>query len=137
LNNSIVAASFYLGRNRSVVCRATDRLWFKGGVGAGQLSVSDSESSSTVRSDTRVAGMLAVGVELFQGRSSALDLQLRGAATSFSDGTITNGSLLIGYSWYQGTVVKKSRFLVRIRCRAMVAEVAQFPGSDVSASDLT
>lgn len=79
---------------------AVDRLWFKAGVGIGQLSVSENESSSTLRSDTRAAAMLAVGVELFQGRSSALDLQLRGAATSFSDATITNGSFLIGYSWY-------------------------------------
>jgi hypothetical protein len=53
-----------------------------------------------MRSETRAAAMLAVGVELLQGRSSALDLQLRGAATSFSDSTITNGSFLIGYSWY-------------------------------------
>jgi hypothetical protein len=79
---------------------ASDRLWFKGGIGIGQLSVSDGNSSSRLRSDTRIAGMLALGVELFQARSSALDLQLRGAATSFSDGTMTNGSILIGYSWY-------------------------------------
>jgi hypothetical protein len=78
---------------------AADRLWFKGGVGIGQLSVS-AESASTQRSDSRAAVMLAIGVELLQGRSSALDLQLRGAATSFSDTTITNGSLLVGYSWY-------------------------------------
>jgi hypothetical protein len=77
-----------------------ERLWLKGGLGIGQLSVSDNESSSMVRSDTRAAAMLALGVELLQGRSSALDLQLRGAATSFSDATLTNGSILIGYSWY-------------------------------------
>jgi hypothetical protein len=79
---------------------AADRLWLKGGLGIGQLTASESESSSTLRSETRAAAMLAIGVELFQGRSSALDLQLRGAATSFSDATVTNGSLLIGYSWY-------------------------------------
>ena len=77
-----------------------DRLWLKGGLGIGQLSGSDNAGSSTQRSETRPAGMLALGVELFQGQSSALDLQLRGAATSFSGVTLTNGSILIGYSWY-------------------------------------
>jgi len=56
--------------------------------------------SETLRSETRSAGLLAIGFELFQGRSSALDVQLRGAATSFSDGTLTNSSIHIGYNWY-------------------------------------
>jgi hypothetical protein len=78
---------------------ATDRLWLKAGVGIGQLSVSDNGSES-LHSDTNAAGMLAIGVELFQGRSSALDVQLRGAATSFPESTLTNSSIHIGYNWY-------------------------------------
>jgi hypothetical protein len=79
---------------------ASERFWLKAGVGIGQLSVSDNGGNDALRSDTRAAGMLAIGFELFQGRSSALDVQLRGAATSFSDGTLTNSSIHIGYNWY-------------------------------------
>lgn len=78
---------------------ASERFWLKAGVGIGQLSVSGNGTES-LHSDTRAAGMLAIGLELFQGRSSALDVQLRGAATSFPDGTLTNSSIHIGYSWY-------------------------------------
>jgi len=78
---------------------ASERFWLKAGVGIGALSVSDNRSEQA-RSDTRPAAMLAIGFELFQGRSSALDVQLRGAATSFPDGTLTNSSIHIGYNWY-------------------------------------
>ena len=78
---------------------ASERFWLKAGVGVGRLSLSDN-GSEALHSETRAAGMVAIGLELFQGRSSALDVQLRGAATSFSDGTLTNSSIHIGYSWY-------------------------------------
>jgi hypothetical protein len=78
---------------------ASEWFWLKAGVGIGRLSVSDN-GNAPLRSDTRPAAMLAIGLELFQGRSSALDVQLRGAATSFSDGTLTNSSIHIGYNWY-------------------------------------
>ena len=75
-----------------------DRFWFKAGIGVGEVTASGNDISD--RSGAHLGGMAAVGVELLQGHSSALDLQLRGAFTSLDGGTFSNGSLLLGYNWY-------------------------------------
>ncbi|MCC6998836.1 MAG: hypothetical protein IT370_29760 [Deltaproteobacteria bacterium] len=85
-----VAAQLFLG----------DRFWVKGGLGVGQLQLSDDSGQVRLESDTGPAVMLAAGFELLQTRTSALDIQVRAAATDFEGGTITNGSLNVAYNWY-------------------------------------
>lgn len=90
----------------------TDRFWVKAGLGAGQLSYQEdsSDSSDPKESDWGTAVMLAVGMEVYQGQTFALDLQLRGAAVTYENQdivgnseettTITNVGVMLGFNWY-------------------------------------
>jgi hypothetical protein len=78
----------------------TPRLWIKGGVGVAQMSVSDEDGETVEESETGRGALAAIGYELVQSRTFALDLQARVAAGEYSDVTITNGSVLLGFNWY-------------------------------------
>jgi len=80
----------------------TDRLWLKGGIGLGQLSLQSDDGRVALQSDTGPAGMFAVGFEVMQAERSALDVQFRVASTTFEDAdvTITNASFNVAYNWY-------------------------------------
>jgi hypothetical protein len=79
----------------------TPRIWLKGGLGIGQLSVSDEAGNRVAASETGTGVLFAGGVELLQTRSFAMDLQLRGSAVTYEDAqTISMGSLNLGFNWY-------------------------------------
>lgn len=79
----------------------TPRVWIKGGLGAGQLSVADDEGDTIAESETGGGVLLAGGVEIAQTRSFALDLQLRASAVTYSDAdTIAMASVGLGFNWY-------------------------------------
>ena len=79
----------------------TPRVWIKGGLGIGQLSVNDDEGNRVAASETGAGVLLAGGVELVQTRGFALDLQLRASAVNYDDAdTITMSSLNLGFNWY-------------------------------------
>lgn len=96
-----IAGQYFFGRG-----------WLKAGIGRGQLSYQENQSDPDNRkkSDWGTALMLAAGVELYQGQTFALDLQLRGATVTYenqesvenSDGTatITNVGVMLGFNWY-------------------------------------
>jgi len=79
---------------------ATPQLWVKGGVGIGRLSVSDENGQTIAQSDTAGAAMGAVGFEVMQGQSFALDLSLRVVPVFYDGDTVTNTALNIGFNWY-------------------------------------
>lgn len=79
----------------------TPRVWVKGGVGVGQLSVNDDTGARVAESETGTGVLLAGGVELLQTESFALDLQLRGSAVTYDEAnTISMGSINLGFNWY-------------------------------------
>jgi len=79
---------------------ATDILWLKGGLGMGNMQLSDAYSG-TFGDETGFALMGAIGLELMQTYNSTLDLQLRvGHAFYTEGGDVDNLALMIGFNWY-------------------------------------
>lgn len=80
----------------------TPRFWIKAGLGNGRLSVSVEGDGykSEWNSAWGVGALAAAGYELYQGKTFALDVQLRGAATTYEDYQLNNGSLSLGFNWY-------------------------------------
>lgn len=75
-----------------------DRFWVKGGVGAGQLDVSD--GNSRLVSDTALAMMAAAGYEVVQRGTFTVDLQGRFGNTRFDGGAVNMMSAHVGVNWY-------------------------------------
>jgi hypothetical protein len=81
---------------------ASPIVWFKGGIGLGNTTVSNPVENS-IRGATATALMGAIGVELLQNGPFALDLQGRVGHTFFSSadgGAMTDYALMIGFNWY-------------------------------------
>lgn len=78
----------------------TPQLWIKGGIGIGRLSLNDADGNEVLASETGGAVMGGVGYEVLQGRSFALDVQLRASAAKYDETTISMGSLTLGLNWY-------------------------------------
>ncbi len=79
----------------------TPRVWLKGGLGIGRLSVNDRDGNEIAASETGTGALFAAGVELVQSRTFALDLQLRASAVSYDNvDTISMTSLTVGVNWY-------------------------------------
>jgi len=76
------------------------QFWIKGGVGAGQLSISDDRGDTVARSDTGFGVFGAAGFEVFQGSRFALDLQLRLGTVKYDGGSVNMGALTVGANWY-------------------------------------
>jgi len=79
----------------------TPRVWIKGGIGVGQLSVSDNNGDVVAESEVGAGVMFAAGVEVLQSRNFALDLQLRGSGVTYDENdTVSMASLTLGFNWY-------------------------------------
>ena len=79
-------------------------VWLKGGLGFGLLRYES--PSFAAESELGFGGMVAAGFEVIQGPRYAVDVQIRGAAVKYEDsvdgpgGTLNNGSVMVGISWY-------------------------------------
>jgi hypothetical protein len=105
-DTSVVVASFDDGSsiNHNVYALAVQywaspRFWLKGGLGLGQLSADDSSGSRVLVSDQQLALLGALGYEVYQGRSFALDLSLRLGIVKY-EATVTNVAFMLGFNWY-------------------------------------
>jgi hypothetical protein len=81
---------------------ASPIVWFKGGIGLGNTTVSNPVENS-IRGATATALMGAIGVELLQNGPFALDLQGRIGHTFFDNadgGAMTDYALMIGFNFY-------------------------------------
>lgn len=78
----------------------TPKLWLKGGLGIGRLSVNDEDGDEIAASETGTAAMVGIGYELTHGEHFALDLQLRGAIAHYDEADLKMGSLNLGFNWY-------------------------------------
>jgi hypothetical protein len=76
----------------------TPQFWLKGGLGIGQLSVSDSSFSD--QSDTKLAITGAGGYEVYQSGNFAVDIKARLSIISFSNGNLTSFAAMAGVNWY-------------------------------------
>jgi hypothetical protein len=77
------------------------KVWLKGGIGIGRLSLSNDKGQTVAESENGAAVMFAGGFEVYQGQTFAMDLQLRGGAASYSDADgIVMGSINLGFNWY-------------------------------------
>ncbi len=75
-------------------------LWLRGGLGTGDMKLRDENRYVLGQGDAGTAVLFAVGYEVYQAGSLAVDLQLRGAVVAYDDNTITNSSVLVGINWY-------------------------------------
>ena len=75
-------------------------LWLRGGLGTGYMTLRDDDRYVLDRSEDGSAVLFAVGYEVYQSGSLAVDLQVRGAAVNYDDNTVTNSSVLVGINWY-------------------------------------
>jgi hypothetical protein len=78
----------------------SNEFWLKGGLGAGQLSVSDSNGNTVARSETGFGAFGSAGLELFQGQHFAFDVQLRLGSVKYDSGSVHMGALVAGFNWY-------------------------------------
>jgi hypothetical protein len=82
----------------------TPKLWLKGGIGAAALQISydDGFAQDDEQVDEGGAIMGAIGYELVQGRTFAMDLQLRIGAGTYEgiDDQITSTTVGLGFNWY-------------------------------------
>lgn len=78
----------------------TERVWLKGGVGFGRISLSDNDGNQLFASEYGGGAMGAVGFELLWSGSFAFDVQVRVAAAKYDDITVANAYLLAGANWY-------------------------------------
>jgi hypothetical protein len=79
---------------------ATPKVWIKGGLGFGRLSISDDTGDTLAESDTAASVLGAAGVEVMQSRTFALDISLRFAVTAYEDANLTNVALNVGFNWF-------------------------------------
>jgi hypothetical protein len=87
----VVAAQYWL----------TPKLWIKGGLGSGHLSLSNDQGQELATSEEGAGAMIAAGYEVYQGRSFAVDVSLRSAAVSYEDAdTVTQTAAAVGFNWY-------------------------------------
>ncbi len=77
-----------------------NNFWIKGGLGIGQLRLSDDSNNTVAQSETGFGMFGAAGFEVFQGSSFALDLQLRLGAVKYDGGSVNMGALTVGANWY-------------------------------------
>jgi hypothetical protein len=88
-----------------------DRVWVKAGLGFGKLTLQEKNNSGSTplaESESGLAFLFAGGVELYQGETFALDLQVRVATVGYdakntddkATERITNTSFLLGFNWY-------------------------------------
>jgi hypothetical protein len=75
-------------------------VWLQGGLGFGQLAVTDDYNGTASLSELGGAVMLGVGVELLQTPTFGLDLSLRLGAAGYDGASVNMSSLQIGVSWY-------------------------------------
>jgi hypothetical protein len=90
-NNGYLAAQFW----------AIPIFWIKGGIGVGFLSFDDNWTGYSIQSKTGGSLMFALGVEVLQTPSFALDVQLRFAGTRFDENnTVNSVAIMVGANWY-------------------------------------
>tara|TARA_R110002096_G_scaffold433887_2_gene653771 strand:- start:79345 stop:79959 length:615 start_codon:yes stop_codon:yes gene_type:complete len=79
----------------------TPKLWIKGGLGSGRISVSNDAGEQLGVSEQGAGAMIAAGYEVYQGRAFAVDLSLRSAAVSYDESdTVTQTAATVGFNWY-------------------------------------
>jgi hypothetical protein len=77
------------------------KLWVKGGLGSGHLSLSNDRGQELAVSEEGAGAMIAAGYEVYQGRSFAIDVSLRAAAVSYEESdTVTQTAAAVGFNWY-------------------------------------
>ncbi len=76
------------------------RIWIKGGLGIGQLSVDNDDGDTVARSERGLSLMAAGGVEIYQGTIFALDLQARLGVASYEDVSVAQAAFSLGFNWY-------------------------------------
>jgi hypothetical protein len=80
---------------------ATDKLWLKGGIGGGNMRITSSTANFDYTSESGLALMGAVGFEVLQVSSFALDLQFRVGHGFYSQGgDVNNFAFMIGANFY-------------------------------------
>ena len=76
------------------------QFWLKGGLGIGQLSISDDNGQRVAESETGFGGFAAAGFELYQGSTFALDIQGRIGSVKYDEVSVHMGALTVGLNWY-------------------------------------
>ncbi len=76
-------------------------LWIKGGLGSGQITLSNDDGEALRDAEVGAAVMFAGGFEVYQGEAFAVDLALRVGAVSYEDAdTVTQTAATVGFNWY-------------------------------------
>lgn len=74
------------------------QVWLKGGVGLGELQLET--RGATFHSDSGLGFTGAIGLEVLQRKTFALDLQFRYSTADIGGDRINNFSGVLGFNWY-------------------------------------